>query len=96
MREPIAWVRERNFNFDALGGRTFLMTLGCGIATSVMRWFDKLDNPTYGLIITSSVCVYIAQNGFTAFVNKRAEVQTTIAKVQAEAGPPNTAEQVQS
>ncbi len=81
-------------NFELIGGRTFALTVGCGVATSLMRCFDKLDNSTYGLIITSSVCAYIAATAAKAHTDSRAEVQKFIATTQAEAPPPAIVEQV--
>lgn len=80
-------------NFERFGGRTFLLTVGCGITTSVMRWFEHLDNPTFGTIITGSVCAYIAKSGWDEHSKTRADVQKSIATKQAES-PPSIVEQV--
>lgn len=81
-------------NFDRYGGRTYLLTVGCGLVTSVMRWFDKLDNPSFVLVITSSVCAFIAKSSFDEHSKTRADVQKSIAQAQANSEPPNTVEQV--
>ena len=51
-------------NFTRIGGRTFLMAMGCGISTYFMRWFDKLDNGSTTAIVIASVCAYIAKAGW--------------------------------
>lgn len=82
-------------NFEPVGGRTYVLTVGCGVVTSFMRWFDKLDNPTYGMIISASVCAYIAATAVKTHSEIRAGVQTKIAEAQAQASPPSIVEQVE-
>jgi hypothetical protein len=81
-------------NFARYGGRTFLLTVGCGVVTSVMRWFDKLDNGSFVAVIMASVCAYIAKSGWDEHSKVRADVQKTIAAKQADAPPPTTVDQV--
>ena len=49
---------------SALGGRRFLLTLGCGGATTVLQFFGKLDaaGSTYALVIVATVGAYITGN----------------------------------
>ena len=51
-------------DFDTIGGRRFLMTMGCGVATTALQWFGKLDpaGSTYALVIVGTVGVFIAGN----------------------------------
>ena len=81
-------------NFDVVGGRTFLLTVGCGLTTSLMRWFDHLDNGSWTAVVVASVCAYIAKSTVDEHTKVRADVQKTIAATQAAAPPPATVDQV--
>jgi hypothetical protein len=47
---------------DSLGGRRFLTTIGCGLITSLLQWFGKLDpaGTTFSVVIGCTVAVFIA------------------------------------
>lgn len=49
-------------NFQTLGGRRFVVTVGAGIVTTLLQWFGKLDpaGTTYAMVIGATVAVYIA------------------------------------
>lgn len=47
---------------NRLGGRTFLLTLGCGVATTVLCWHGKIDGNFYMLTIIATVGAYIGGN----------------------------------
>lgn len=49
---------------ENIGGRRFLMTMGCGVATTVLQWFGKLDptGSTFALVIIATVAAYITGN----------------------------------
>lgn len=51
-------------NINAIGGRKFVITLGCGVATTVLQFFGKLDaaGSTYALVIVGTVGAYITGN----------------------------------
>jgi hypothetical protein len=53
-------------NIDTFGGRKFLLTLGCGIVTTVLQYAGKLDpaGSTYALVILGTVGAYIAGNTY--------------------------------
>lgn len=45
-----------------LGGRRFILTMGCGIASTVLVWFDKIDGMTFSAVIIATVAAYITGN----------------------------------
>lgn len=47
---------------ETFGGRRFLLTLGCGVACSVLLWFGKLTDASFTMIIMGTVGAYIAAN----------------------------------
>lgn len=49
---------------DHIGGRKFVMTLGCGMATTMLQFMGKLDadGGTYAMVIIGTVGAYIAGN----------------------------------
>lgn len=49
-------------NLSTFGGRRFLMTMGCGMACTVLVWFAKIDGPVFRDIIMGTVAFYIAGN----------------------------------
>ena len=51
-------------NFDSYGGRRFLITLGCGVATTALQWFGKIDaaGGTYAAVTIATVAAYITGN----------------------------------
>lgn len=51
-----------NMIINKLGGRTFLLTLGCGAATAALCWAGKIDGTTYAAVIIATVGAYIGGN----------------------------------
>lgn len=47
-----------------VGGRRFVMTIGCGAVCTLLLVFDKLDAITFRDIIIATVAVYIAGNTY--------------------------------
>lgn len=45
-----------------MGGRKFVATIGCGIATTLLTWFGKIDAGTYSLVTISTVGAFIGGN----------------------------------
>ena len=45
-----------------IGGRKFLLTLGCGLVTATLCWFGKIDGGVYATVTIATVGVYIAGN----------------------------------
>lgn len=58
-----------------MGGRRFVMTMGCGIVTTILCWFGKIDGGTYATVICATVAAYITGN----------TAQKALAKTKAEA-----------
>ena len=44
----------------SLGGRRFLLTVGCGIATTALCYFKVIDGAIYRDVIIATVGVFIA------------------------------------
>lgn len=44
------------------GGRKFFITLGCGIACTVLVWFGKISDATFATIILGTVGAFITGN----------------------------------
>ena len=43
-----------------LGGRKFVLTVGCGVMTSFLLWFGKLAGGEYVTVILGTVAAFIA------------------------------------
>lgn len=64
-----------NMIINKFGGRTFLLALGCGVATTLLCWFGKIDGNTYSLVVISVVGGYITGNTVRAV--KETQAATT-------------------
>lgn len=49
-------------NITTLGGRRFVMTMGCGMACTVLVWYAKIDGNIFRDIVIATVAAYIAGN----------------------------------
>jgi hypothetical protein len=49
-------------NFNALGGRRFLLTVATQISTTVLVWAGKISDDVFSVVIIATVGVYIAGN----------------------------------
>lgn len=49
---------------ESFGGRRFLLSLGAGIATTVLTWFGKVDGAVYATVVLGTVGVYVAGNTY--------------------------------
>ncbi len=47
---------------NAMGGRKFLATIGCGFATTLLCWFGKIDQGTYSMVTIATVGAFITGN----------------------------------
>ncbi len=46
----------------SLGGRRFLLAVGCGIATSILCWYGKINDVAYSAVVIATVGAYITGN----------------------------------
>jgi len=49
-------------NLKALGGRRFILALGCGVMTTVLCWFGKISDVVYASVILGTVGAFIGGN----------------------------------
>jgi hypothetical protein len=59
-------------NLDSMGGRRFLMTMGCGIACTMLVWFGKIEGGIFRDVVIATVAVYIAGNTYQKKVEAQA------------------------
>lgn len=46
----------------SIGGRRFLLTLGCGIASTALVWYGKISDDVFATVVIATVGAYIAGN----------------------------------
>jgi hypothetical protein len=46
-------------DFTKLGGRKFILCLGCGLASTILLWFGKLTSNDYVMLIGFTIGAYI-------------------------------------
>ena len=46
-------------DITSLGGRKFILSVGCGIVSSILLWFGKLDANNYTMLIGFTIGAYI-------------------------------------
>jgi hypothetical protein len=49
-------------DLDTFGGRRFVLTLGCGVATTALCWFAKISGEVYATVIIATVAAFITGN----------------------------------
>lgn len=52
----------KRIDYDAIGGRRFVMAMGCGIVSTVLVWFGKLTGTEFQMIVLGTVGIYVAGN----------------------------------
>jgi hypothetical protein len=60
-------------NLTNLGGRRFLLTVGCGIVCTALLWAGKLDATNYRDLILGTVAAYIVGNTWQKQIEARAD-----------------------
>ena len=55
-------------NIETVGGRRFVLTLGCGMATTLLQYMGKLDpvGSTYQVVILGTVGAFILGRTYQA------------------------------
>jgi hypothetical protein len=48
----------------AAGGRTFLLTVGCGMVNTILVWFTKITSADFVLVTGATVGAFIAANAY--------------------------------
>ena len=46
-----------------VGGRRFVLAVGCGVVTSVLCWYGKINDVAYSTVVIATVAAYITGNG---------------------------------
>lgn len=67
-----------------LGGRSFVLCVGCGLVCSILLWFGKLTDGSYLTIILGTVGAYIGSTTYRHRSEVRADVDKTVAAVAAD------------
>lgn len=49
-------------NWTHLGGRKFVLAVGCGAVTSLLTYLGKIDGGTYSVVILGTVGAFIVGN----------------------------------
>lgn len=49
-------------NLKTIGGRRFLLSLGCGFVTALLCWFGKIGEAVYATVILGTVGGFITGN----------------------------------
>ena len=62
-------------NLETYGGRRFLMTMGCGMSSTVLVWHAKISDAIFRDIIIATVAAYIAGNVVQKIKGKPPEPQ---------------------
>lgn len=47
---------------NRLGGRKFLMSMGCGVTCSFLLWFGKISGDVFQWVVLGTVGAYVAGN----------------------------------
>lgn len=65
-------------NLQKLGGRRFIATMGCGVATTLLCWFGKISDTVYATVTIATVAAFITGNvGETHILNRKPKPEST-------------------
>lgn len=51
-------------NLDTLGGRRFMLTVGCGVVNAALLYWGKLSDGGYVTITLATVAAYVGANTY--------------------------------
>lgn len=51
-----------SINLHSMGGRRFLLAVGCGAITSVLCWYGKISDVVYATVVLGTVGGFITGN----------------------------------
>lgn len=71
---------------EFLGGRSFILCVGCAGVCSFLLWHGKLQDGSYLAIILGTVGAYVVK----AAVQNRSEIRADVEKTIAGVGSPDT------
>lgn len=70
---------------SSLGGRRFLLSLGAGVATTVLSWYAKITPEIYRDVVLGTVGMYIGGSTFQKVKQTGGETVVQVAEITGEA-----------
>lgn len=70
---------------SSFGGRRFLLSLGAGMASSVLVWFEKISGEIYRDVVLATVAAYITGNTFQKIRQTTSQTAVQVAEITGEA-----------
>ena len=72
---------------SSFGGRRFLLSLGAGVASSFLVWFEKISDEIYRDVVLATVAAYITGNTFQKIRQTNSQTTVQVAEITGEAPP---------
>jgi predicted metal-binding transcription factor (methanogenesis marker protein 9) len=81
-----SWTPENFRNwFSSFGGRRFILSLGAGVATTVLAWWSKITPEIYRDVILGTVGLYISGSTYQKVKQSAGETTVQVAEATGEA-----------